>query len=146
MIKVDNRDALAALERMDAALGDFTPALNKVAKVIEDSIEKNFDAQGRPDKWKNLHSEWAEWKRKKGFATKVLQMTGTLKTSFKRLITKKRAFVYTEEPQAARHNFGFETTPANPFLVLQPDEEQKIVNIIADHPLAKFESRAIVEK
>jgi phage virion morphogenesis protein len=93
------------------------------------SIEKNFQVEGRPDKWQSLADSTKA--RRRGKNPKILTNTGRLRRSHAYKLTTEGVSVGTNAVQAARQHFGYKggkgpgqaETPARPFLLLQDPED-----------------------
>lgn len=140
-IKIDS----AAVERQLAELArrgrDLNPVMRKIAGSMLDSVEENFEQQGRP-KWKKLAPQTIERRRKKGhWPGKILQATGQLAASVNARSTANSAIVGTNKEYAALHQFGGRTTiggrsifvPARPFLTIPDTDIEDISKMIADY-------------
>lgn len=79
------RDTFTRLEK--ERLKDFSIPFRLMVKNWFDVQRKMFDGEGRvvgeggvrAKKWYDLSQKYVEWKRKMGYSTKILQMTGKLK-------------------------------------------------------------------
>lgn len=107
------------------------------------SIEKNFRAQGRPEKWVGL-SEATKNRRRKGRGkggAKILIDTARLKNSHSMRLTSEGVEVGTNVVYAPRQHFGYpggagrghSKTPARPFLMFQDEDIVEIGNIFKRH-------------
>lgn len=107
------------------------------------SIERNFQSQGRPAKWKGLASATLAGRRKgKGSGrAKILIDTGALKNSHSTRISTKGVEVGTNKVQAKRMHFGYpggtgrgrSKTPARPFVMFQDEDYDAIGKIFSQH-------------
>lgn len=107
------------------------------------SIEKNFRAQGRPEKWTPL-SDATLGRRRKGRGrgkAQILIDTARLKNSHSMRLTSEGVEIGTNVIYAARQHFGYEggagrghsKTPARPFLMFQDEDIVEIGNIFRRH-------------
>lgn len=81
--------------------------MKRAGVLMLGSIGKNFDAQGRPDKWSPL-SQWTlDRRRKEGKGAKILQDTGRLKQSMSyKLEGDNEVAIGTNVEYARIHNEG----------------------------------------
>ena len=124
---VVKEQALKALTGLDLRTRDLTPVMTDFAGYMRGSVQKNFDAQGRPARWAPLKtSSLAAWMgSRKSFGTKsggvsakgqaalsgrlILTDTARLRNSidFKALARGVEGF--TNVKYAAIHHFGGQT-------------------------------------
>jgi phage gpG-like protein len=123
------------------------------------SIEKNFQQQGRPDRWSPLHprtlsgrrkgksggpvrDERGRYARKRG-GSRILIDSARLKNSMSfRLVEGPGVEVGTNVVYAPRHQFGYRgsgkgrghsDTPARPFMEIQDEDVREIGEIFSRH-------------
>lgn len=128
--------ALAAdVDDMARKFQDFTEPLKfSLSQVILPSIAKNFAVQGRP-KWKALAASTIVARR--GRTGPILRRTGNLIGSVLStdnwIISKDMLTIdYTSIPiYGAYHQLGTKRMPARPFIMYQPEDVEKIVEIFA---------------
>lgn len=70
------------------------------------STDKNFKAQGRPNKWKPLKQATIDKRRKEGKGAKILQDNGRLKQSIVYLAGNNEVAIGTNVEYARIHNQG----------------------------------------
>lgn len=147
------------LRQVGTRLCNPTPAMDAIGNLLVTSILRNFEAGGRPKKWRPLKP--ATKKRKK--TQKTLIETGRLRDSitFKLENKGRRLVVGTNIGYAATHQFGFkgrveqrvrahsrrtrsgkQTTvrahrrtihqhiPARPFILIQKEDVMEIRHIL----------------
>jgi phage virion morphogenesis protein len=133
-----------------------------IGEHMMQSIQKNFDDEGRPEKWDKLHSDY-EAARPAG---KILTVSSDLRNSISPKASSKDVIIGTNKEYAAIHQFGDKTkahtikprykkflkftsggetifskgvshpgskVPARPFLLIQTEDEAEIVDIIEEH-------------
>lgn len=121
-----------------------TPLTTSLKQVIIPSIDANFEAGGRPA-WEPLSPETLERRSRQGTGSKILQVTGRLRqaaTQFSRWNVDTDQAQISNWPtdvitRAAVHQNGAEATgrglasriPARPFLMIQGEDEEKVVEI-----------------
>lgn len=116
------------------------------------SIEKNFQQQGRPQKWTPLSPRTLASRRKRnkrlraegeaaGRGSRILIDMARLKNSMTFIATDTSSEIGTNVKYARRHQFGYpggqgrghSKTPARPFLVVQPEDIKEIGEIFSRH-------------
>lgn len=117
-------------------------ALKTIGTYMLGSIEKNFKAGGRPDKWTELSEATIAGRRnKKKSSIKILVDTARLKNSMNFHVTSEGVEIGTNVVYAARQHFGYEggagrghsKTPARPFLMFQKEDVREIGEIFKRH-------------
>ncbi len=106
------------------------------------SIEKNFKASGRPNRWQALSAGTiARRRNKKKSSIKILIDTARLKNSHQFKLVSAGLQIGTNVVYAPRHQFGYEggggrghsETPARPFLMFQEEDIREIGEIFTRH-------------
>lgn len=117
--------------------------LKAAGVVMLGSIQQNFKAQGRPNKWTKLSDVTIARRRKgkgKGSA-QILIDRGLLKNSHSMKVSTDGVEVGTNKIQAKRLHFGFpkgkgrgkSKTPARKFVMFQEEDFDTIGNIFNRH-------------
>jgi phage gpG-like protein len=107
------------------------------------SVQRNFTAGGRPQKWTPLAASTIKQRRRgsgKG-GIKPLVDTARLKNSPAMRVSPGQVEIGTNMVQAKRQHFGYpggsgrghSKTPARPFMVIQTEDPQAISTIFARH-------------
>jgi phage gpG-like protein len=130
--------------------------LHAIGVYMIGSVEKNFEAQGRPEKWTPLSPATLRGRRGRGgkgkygktvalgaggTGAKILMDTGRLKNSIKekiQLSTDSSVSIGSNVKYARRQQKGFprgegrghSRTPARPFLLIQDEDVPKIQEIV----------------
>jgi phage virion morphogenesis protein len=100
------------------------------------SIDKNFKAEGRPEKWKEL----APSTKRRGKSPKILTDTARLRRSHGYRLSTAGSEIGTNVIYAPRQHFGYKAakgksgrghseTPARPFLMFQEEDVREIGEI-----------------
>lgn len=130
--------------RMQRDLKDTQRALRASGVLMLGSVEKNFKAQGRPEKWKSLAPATVARRRTgkgKGSA-QILIDTARLKNSPDIQVNDDSVEIGTNTIYAKRQHFGYEgkegkrghsKTPARPFLMFQEEDIRDIGEIFKRH-------------
>ncbi len=86
---------------------NLKPLLNNIAQIMLESVRKNFENEGRADKWAALKNSTIKQRQKKGYwPGKILQRSGMLKRSVQAFSDETAAIVSTNIKYAGIHNFG----------------------------------------
>ncbi|MCP9494284.1 MAG: phage virion morphogenesis protein [Pyrinomonadaceae bacterium MAG19_C2-C3] len=88
---------------------DLTPAFKASGMYMRGSIERNFRAQGRPQRWQALAPVTLAGRRKgKGQGSaQILVNNADLKNSFSEEVTNSSVEIGTNKVQARRLHFGY---------------------------------------
>lgn len=106
------------------------------------SIEKNFKAGGRPNRWTGLsEATKARRRNKKKSSIKILIDTARLKNSHQFRLVSEGVQIGTNVIYAPRQHFGYpegtgrghSETPARPFLMFQEEDIREIGEIFTRH-------------
>lgn len=140
-----NRD-MQLLALKFSARGGFSKPLNKIVdKVVIPSIEANFQAEGRPNRWRQGDAD-SRYRMARGGGGPLLHVSGGLQ----RTATKKARFhiannimQYGNWPGGANHkasrygythDLGSDTAniPQRPFAVFQKEDIKDITDVFMD--------------
>jgi len=139
-IRLDNRELQDYLIQLAERTSDLCPLMRNIAGIMADSVEENFEQQGRP-KWEGLKKSTIEQRVQKGYwPGKILQMRGELAASITSHYDENSAVVGTNKVYAAIHQFGGKTgrnkkveIPARPYLKLTDIENTKILTEVKNY-------------
>lgn len=110
--------------------------LRKMAIVGQSSVLRNFQVQGRPEKWKAL-KESTVARRRKGSgqgSAKILMDTGHMRGSISvQLLGASNFKVFTDVPYAPYPHYGTKTMPARPYMMWQDEDISKLIWILQEH-------------
>ncbi len=141
LITVDDSGAKAMLDTLQGRVADMSPVMKSIAAAMHDAVEENFEQEGRP-KWMPLAPATVKQREKLGYggAHPILQRSGDLAKSIVPGHTATTAFVSTNWPYAAIHQFGGWAgrgrkvyIPARPFLKLADDDIADIEGLIGTY-------------
>jgi len=121
--------------RMTAGTPQMTRLIKATAGFMMEEVEENFEAEGRPDKWKELSPVTIMLRAAKNrWPGKIMQMEGHLADSISSHTTRAGAQVGTNLKYAAIHHFGGRagrglkvTIPARPVLLLTDGGVKRII-------------------
>lgn len=148
-ITIEDGQVRAMLGKLAGRLQNMTPVMRNIGEIVRTSVERNFEAGGRPDKW-----PLSGRVKKEGGQT--LSDTGRLRRSFTVRAYNDRAEVGTNVKYAAIHQLGgvimaknkpylkFKTgdrwaqkkqvtIPARPFLMVQDEDWEKMRRYLAGY-------------
>ncbi|OGI31331.1 MAG: phage virion morphogenesis protein [Candidatus Melainabacteria bacterium RIFOXYA12_FULL_32_12] len=137
-IRVDNEELQRALNQLTQKTSNLRPLMRNIAGILEDSVEENFDKEGRSDKWTLLAKSTIKQRTKKGYwPGKILQMRGELAASITSKYDDNSATVGTNKVYAAIHQFGGNAGKnkkvkilARPYLKIGNKESDQIIFLI----------------
>jgi phage virion morphogenesis protein len=139
-IKIDDYEVKSALNDLLKKVKDMSPVMKKIAGIMHDAVEENFEKEGRP-RWKPLSARTIAQRQKKGYwPGAILQMRGELAASISQSSDNDTAMVGTNKVYAAIHQFGGKAgrghkaqIPARPFLKLTDDDLDEIKKAIEEY-------------
>src|SRR3990170_308559 len=127
---------IADLENLSGRAKNLRPAFKVAGLFIMESTQRTFMAGGRPERWAPLS---AATLKRRGAGARILRDTGLLMTSIGRPsgngIFSLKPFelrVGTNVPYAAKHQLGI-GVPKREFLLLLPEDAEKIVKVFTEH-------------
>lgn len=132
-LSIEDGGIRTMLERLQGRMGNLTPAMRTIGETVRSSVERNFEAQGRPAKW-------TPSQRVLRTGGQTLSLSGRLRRSFSVKATGKEAVVGTNVVYAAIHQMGGRAgrggkvkLPARPFLLVQDEDWREIERQLADY-------------
>jgi len=152
-------DARSLKEHMQAAAKatrNLRPAMRDIGEHMLRSVQRNFDAEGRPVRWQPLAASTLMRKvggkrrstKKRGGlrsaaarrlrGNKILTATGRLRRSISYRASARQVLIGTNVIYAATHQFGRGRIPARPFLLVQDEDKQKARSILLEHVAGNF--------
>ena len=162
-ITIDDQAVRAKLAEMEARLGNLTPAMEIIGQQVVTSVQRNFEAGGRPSAWAPLSWATLAKRGKKGKGGwmgmsrgKVLVrqgMAGGLLGSIHAKPEADKVTVGTDKIYAAVQQFGegkgaagttkrgalipWGNIPARPYLLVQDSDWPKVTRQLADYLMGK---------
>ena len=140
-IKIDDKEIQQLLKKLIAKAENLRPLMKNIAGIMMDSVEENFEKEGRPEKWEALKPSTIKQRTKKGYYPgKILQMRGELAASITSTYNDNSSTVGTNKVYAAIHQFGGDTGKnkkvkilARPYLSIMEDDLNNINKTIKDY-------------
>lgn len=133
-ITLDDRELRALLRRLQARLGDLTPAFRDLGEHLLNSTRARFASQTDPagSPWAPLSPAYQA--RKKKNKDKILTLDGRLRGLLTYQASKDALRVGTPLIYGATHQFGDprRNIPARPFLGLSTDDQTELLAILND--------------
>jgi phage virion morphogenesis protein len=135
-IDIDDREVQKMLKGLAGRVQDRRPLTRKIAGIMHDAVEENFEQEGRP--------KWKPSKRAKKQGGKTLQDTG-LMAKVSSSYDNNSAVVGSNRGEngiiAATHHFGTSRAgrkrniriPARPFLKLTDGDLEEIKEAVKEH-------------
>src|SRR5574344_661106 len=133
-IRIDNKAVKEALLKVASKCEDMKPLMKNIAGIMADSVEENFEQEGRPDKWQELaESTIKKRKKTKHWPGRILQVEGQLATSITTQYDNESAVIGSNLAYAAIHQLGGQankkkkvTIPTRPYLSFAESELSNI--------------------
>lgn len=140
-IKINDKEIQQLLKKLAAKTQNLRPLMKNIAGIMMDSVEENFEKEGRPEKWTLLAKVTIKQRTKKGYwPGKILQMRGDLASSITSKYNDNSAVVGTNKIYAAIHQFGGDAgknkkvkIPARPYLMIGDTENILIINEVQNY-------------
>lgn len=140
-IKIESKELEEALEQLANRASDLTPLMKNITGIIKDSIEEQFDKEGVPQKWEELHPLTIKKRLKKGhWVGRILQVKGALVSSITSKYDDGSAVVGSNLTYARIHQLGGQCgrnkstkIKARPFIVIRDKQEKEILNAVKSH-------------
>lgn len=140
-IKIDSADAESMLKTLYNKTGNLRPLMKNLAGIIADSVEENFDKEGRPSKWAALKEATIKQRIKLNkYPAKILQLNGHLVSSISTHYDEDSAIIGSNLDYARIHQLGGNAgcgkkvkIPARPYLVITDSEKQDIKATISEY-------------
>ena len=137
-IKIDDAELQKNLKKLASKAENLRPLMKNISGIMLDSVEENFEKEGRPNKWTPLSKSTIRQRTKKGYwPGRILQMRGELASSITSYYDSNSAIVGTNKKYAAIHQFGGDAgrnkkvkIPARPYLKLNDSENVRILGEI----------------
>lgn len=138
LLKIKDLGAEKMLKGMDSRVDRRSGFLAAAGNLILRSIDQNFQAGGRPKKWKPRSPKYGARMRARG-KTKVLIVNGDLMNSVTAQTKNDTLLVGSNLIYARIHQKGGQagknlsaTIPARPFLVAQETDTRRLTKMFAN--------------
>lgn len=116
-VSVDDAEVKAMLRKLGRKTKVMKPAMRDISVYMKHEVLKNFEAQGRPDKWKPLSERYARFKSlSAGSGKPILEFHGKLKQSINTRYTNNNAMARTGVLYGVYQQTGTRKMPARPFM------------------------------
>lgn len=133
-ITVDDRELSAALQKLQAKLGDLAPVFRDLGEHLLTSTRERFSSQTGPDgrSWPALSPDYAKHKPKN--KDKILTLDGFLRGLMAVQVSPTALKVGTPLIYGATHQFGDprRSIPARPFLGLSDQDRADTLDILSE--------------
>lgn len=135
--KIDARRALKKLKKTAKDARNLPYA--QIGAMLNQSIDMNFASGGRYSQEGSVMGGSQTWQPLKDSSRRPLDKTGTLRRSINYKVTGNAVELFVDDGvanlYAATHQYGDNSRgiPARPFLVVQPEDDKKIEDILSRH-------------
>ena len=127
-------DAAQQIAALLTRLQNKQPILKAAGRIVQQSIKRNFVAQGRPTKWRGWSQKHPPSKKRGGRSAKLLRDTNILMNSFtsgdpnaEYELKESELDVGTNVEYAKYHD------PTRPFMLVQDEDVEDIEEFIQDY-------------
>jgi len=132
-VEVNDTEVQVMLGNVLKRVSDMRPAMRDISILLKESVKKNFEAEGRPKKWKPLApSTIASKVKRKGTWRPILVDTGKLRASN----TPSYGAKWAKLTNAVKGNYGWKhqygtgKIPARPFMMIQDEDIPRIIDVL----------------
>lgn len=129
-------DFAVAVEHYGKAASDWGPVFDAFGPYMLRSINRNFEAEGRPRRWRKLRPSTIRERIRKGFGARpILKRKGKLKKGFKYQPGKTVFRLYNRVPYFPHHQFGAPRAhiPARRMIVLLTQDKAAFTRVARKH-------------
>lgn len=106
-IKIEDNEWQKVSGRLILKATNLRPLMKNISGIMKYSTERNFEEEGRPDKWPELSKSTIKLRTKKGhWPGKILQVRGELVSSITSKYDDNSAVVGTNKAYSAIHQLG----------------------------------------
>ncbi len=152
-LKLHKEDLDKALAKVERSAKDMHLVWEDIGAEAVDSVQENFDAEGRPEKWVKWSTQYGNWRVKKAGKArksrskkrgrhsgeeKILTLSGRLRHSITAQAHRNSVLIGTNVSYAAAHNYGYKSIPQREFLVIQDHDWIKFAAIVEEHIAGDF--------
>jgi phage virion morphogenesis protein len=132
-VKVEDREIIAALERLRERTGRMGPAFKNIGEELRQSTQQRFRDQIDPDDrpWQQLRPSTVAAKAARGHSPAILRARGHLADTIRYQADENGVRVGTNRVYGAIHQFGGKTAAH----VIQPKDKKALAWPGARHPV-----------
>lgn len=122
------------LDRIGVKLTDWRPVFQQYGAYLLRSIDRNFQAQGRPSRWKPLAPATIRERLREGYgAGPILQRSGALRRSFRFEPRPRTLRVWNTKPYFIYHQQGGEIIPQRQMVVVLRQDRGELTRLARKH-------------
>jgi phage gpG-like protein len=115
-VSIDDKALMKTLGKLQDNVKRLKPAMADISVYMKNQVMKNFEAEGRPERWQPLSEKYLRYKLEEKGTSKLLEFHGKLKQSISIRSTWKDAEVFTGVKYGVYHQTGTRKMPARPFM------------------------------
>lgn len=123
-INIDDFEVQELFHHLEYQAEHLDDAMNEIGQLMVDSVRANFEAGGRPEAWEPRLVD-VPWP--------ILRKTGNLYNSIHYSVYGDNVDIDDDTEYGRYHDQGTSRLPARPFLLIQDEDEQRIMDLIAQH-------------
>lgn len=144
-IEIIDQEIKELLNKLYSRYTNLTPVMRRIAVIMHNAVEENFEQEGRP-RWAALKPSTIRQREYKGhWPGKILQQRGQMAASVSMKSGADFAKVTTADIRAKIHHFGGKagkghkaTIPARPFMKITSKEMGDIRLSLRDYLFGNF--------
>ncbi len=138
----DDKKVRAAIKRVQKRAEGLKPWFMDAAEYMIGSVQRNFEAQGRPERWEPLKPVTIEQKKKAGQSPLILhgRVSAGLRHSVNTFASRDELRISPDKVYGRIHQLGGKagrglsvTIPARPFLMFQNEDESYLERSLRDY-------------
>ena len=132
----------ARTERLQERIDDAKPAFEEAGEYFRSSIDRNFAASGRPQRWQKLAASTLAGRRRRGNSSeRPLEDTGDMRAGIQAIVGSDHLEAGSDAVQARRQQHGWpggkgrghSRTPARPFVMIQSEDQDAVAELFSRH-------------
>ena len=129
-------------ERLQERIDDSRPAFEEAGEYFKGSIDRNFEASGRPRRWQKLAASTLAGRRRRGNSSeRPLEDTGKMRAGIQAIVKSDSLEAGSDAVQARRQQHGWpggkgrgnSRTPARPFVMIQTEDQDAVTELFSRH-------------
>lgn len=119
-VSIDDKALQKKLKDLQNNAKRLKPVMRDISVYMKKQVLDNFEAEGRPERWKPLSKKYLEYKLSVKGVSKILEFHGELGQKFNTRSSWKDAQVFSGVKYGVYHQTGTRKMPARPFM---PDKK-----------------------
>ncbi|HOO49817.1 MAG TPA: phage virion morphogenesis protein [Alphaproteobacteria bacterium] len=121
-VTIDDKELQKKLKNLKDNSKNLKSTMADISVYMKKQVMDNFEAEGRPQRWKSLSKKYLEYKLSVKGVSKILEFHGKLKQSISSSSTKNEARTFTGVKYGVHQQTGTGKMIARPFM---PDKKNE---------------------